>query len=317
MKFNSRRSSASCAVIRTGLRATHVVFGGSLVSTGTTLVTPVIRCINLAWHDITDGFLAWNAWPATPLSSPHRRLASPLCLPDSPPGQLGTRRSPRGSQPAFFFRAYDRDARKWKGTSTLWSASLALDPVITSDQMYSKDAKSAAVGSRQHSGGPCRHVEVATKTKRDFFVFFLLLFLFLVWFFFFLHAHKVATRYQVGQHLQPRTKKESKNTAVLLRSVSPLSVSHPPHLDGKVSRCQTFFNWLSYSHTDPGQFYGKNWIRLVFVPFLSLWRFLFFFLSVLYRSDVLQFCAQSRRSATGDVMWSSARVYQSTFEIKL
>lgn len=81
-----------------------------------------------------------------------------------------------------FFRAYDRNARKWKGTSTLWSASLALDPVITSNQMYSKDAKSAAGASRQHSEGPCRHVEVATKAKRDFSFFFFLL---LICFFFF------------------------------------------------------------------------------------------------------------------------------------
>lgn len=33
-------------------------------------------------------------------------------LPDPPPGRLGTRRSPQGSQPANFFRAYERKGQE-------------------------------------------------------------------------------------------------------------------------------------------------------------------------------------------------------------
>lgn len=112
---------------------------------------------------------SWNARPATASSSPHRRL-SPSPLPSRFSSRsIGHTAISSGESTSIFFRAYDKNSRKWKGTSTLWSASLALDPVITSNQMCSKDAKSAAGGggggSRQHSGGPCRHVEVATKNQ--------------------------------------------------------------------------------------------------------------------------------------------------------
>lgn len=45
-KCNFRFSSTSCAIIPTGLRATHVALGGNVVPMGITLVTPATGATN-------------------------------------------------------------------------------------------------------------------------------------------------------------------------------------------------------------------------------------------------------------------------------
>lgn len=101
-----------------------------------------------------------------------------------------------------------------------------------------------------------RHVEVATKAKRDFFIFFFLWICFVsfvVCLTFCLHAHKRAGAQQVGQLHRAR---KSENTADLSADVC---LTPPPIYTAKLQGVK------NNHYMDTRWFDGKDSIRLLFL----------------------------------------------------